>query len=230
MVNHIQEPGTYFTISLRGRRLFKVEKQLWKYMFWDFYGNRQDFHNSLMSEGVASSTYHRIVYLCCSHIIFNVYFSVTSSICSWLTLHWGHHWRGITGWQGIVWFPKQCSLNRFFFLSLHIIQLRLLASSVKVRHSGLPISICAYILHLPPSLQPLPCPLSSHPWTSFYAFPVSSLQAASFSASFSQYTHHHVQNTSVLPLVFSLQTVPPALSLDLMKIVASSTFSSSSPT
>ena len=50
-----------------------------------------------------------------------------------------------------------------------------------------------------PSFRPSPFPLSWH-------FPSS--------ASFSRYTHHlssvHVQTISVLPLVFSLQTVPPA--------------------
>ena len=30
-------------ISLRGRQLFKVEKQFWRDKFWIFYGKRQDF-------------------------------------------------------------------------------------------------------------------------------------------------------------------------------------------
>ena len=50
-----------------------------------------------------------------------------------------------------------------------------------------------------------------------FAFPVSSSLATPSSSSFSQYTHHlssvHVHTTSVSPLVFSLQTVPPVLSL-----------------
>ena len=50
-----------------------------------------------------------------------------------------------------------------------------------------------------------------------FAFPVSSFLATTYSASFSQYTHHlspvDVHTTSILPLVFSLQTFPPVLSL-----------------
>ena len=41
-------------ISLRYRRLFKVEKQFLKDTFLDFYGKGQDFHNILMSLGVRS--------------------------------------------------------------------------------------------------------------------------------------------------------------------------------
>ena len=66
-------------------------------------------------------------------------------------------------------------------------------------------------------LQPLPCSLSPHPYTSFLAFPISSFLATPSSASFSQYTHHlssvGVHTISVLPLEFSLQTFPPVLSL-----------------
>ena len=85
------------------------------------------------------------------------------------------------------------------------------------RLSGLSISIRSYLLHPRPStLQPLPCPLSPHPHTSFYSFPVSCFLAVPSSASFTQYTKHlssvHIQTPSVLPLVFSLQTAPPALS------------------
>ena len=39
---------------LRGRRLFKVEKQFWRYKFWDVYGKRQDFHKISMWLGVHS--------------------------------------------------------------------------------------------------------------------------------------------------------------------------------
>ena len=35
-------------------------------------------------------------------------------------------------------------------------------------HSGLSFSSCFYLLYPPPSLQPPPCPLSPHPWTSFW--------------------------------------------------------------
>ena len=39
---------------LRGRRLFKVEKQFWRDRFWDVYGKRQDFHKISMWLGVHS--------------------------------------------------------------------------------------------------------------------------------------------------------------------------------
>ena len=43
-----------FIISMRGRRLFKVEKQFWRDKFWDFYETRQDFHKILVWLGVHS--------------------------------------------------------------------------------------------------------------------------------------------------------------------------------
>ena len=56
------------------------------------------------------------------------------------------------------------------------------------------------------------CIFLRHP-TNVMSLPVSSFLAAPSSASFSQYKHLlssvHVQATSVLTLVFSLQTVPP---------------------
>ena len=90
-------------------------------------------------------------------------------------------------------------------------QLLLSASPIRSRHSGFSISMCSYLLHATLSLQPLPCPLSPHPYTSCQAFPVSSFLATPSSESFSQYTHHlssvHVHTTSVSPLGFSLQPV-----------------------
>ena len=44
--------------------------------------------------------------------------------------------------------------------------LLLSASLIRVRHIRFSISSCSYLLH-PPSLQPLPCLLSPHPYTSF---------------------------------------------------------------
>ncbi len=43
-------PGT----GLRGRRLFKVEKQFWRDKFLDFYGKMQDFHKISKWLGVHS--------------------------------------------------------------------------------------------------------------------------------------------------------------------------------
>ena len=48
----IQHTGVI--ISLRGRRLFKVEKQFWGDKFWDVYGKRQDYHKISMWLGVHS--------------------------------------------------------------------------------------------------------------------------------------------------------------------------------
>ena len=78
------------------------------------------------------------------------------------------------------------------------------------RHSFICSDVCSVTLATAMSSPP-------HPYASLYSFPVSYFLAAPFSASFSQYVLHlssvHDQTISVLPLVFSLQPVPPALSL-----------------
>ena len=129
------------------------------------------------------------------------------------------------------------------------ILLLLSASPVTGRQSGFSISIWSYLLHSPPSLQLLPCPLSLitsiNLLLGLLRFVFSGSSILSILLPIFQYTHHlssvHVHTTSVLPLVFSLQTFPPVLSLWcthsrscpfvslLMKIMKSSTFATSSP-
>ena len=91
--------------------------------------------------------------------------------------------------QGFLIKPGVCLLQTpsFFFFFFRLFPIR-------GRHSGFSFSSCFYQLYLPPSLQPQPCPLSPHPYTSFLAFPVSSFLATPSSTSFSQYTHHSTPN------------------------------------
>ena len=96
---------------------------------------------------------------------------------------------------------------------------------IRGRHSGFSICSCSYLLyHLCPAQYWKKKKTSTSSMSSFttsihllFGLPLSSFLATPSSASFSQYTHHHssvhVHTSSVLPLAFSLQTVPSVLSL-----------------
>ena len=55
--------------------------------------------------------------------------------------------------------------------SIILLLLLLSAFLIMGRHSGFSFSSCFYQLYLPLSVQPQPCPLSPHPYTSFLVFP-----------------------------------------------------------
>ena len=100
------------------------------------------------------------------------------------------------------------SLNQLHILYILIILLRS-ASSGNVRHIRFFISIWSYLLHPPPSVQPLPCPLWLHPFRPS-PFPLS--------------WQFHLQHPSpIYPSLF-LRTCPIHLSL------ASRVFSPDRPT
>ena len=92
--------------------------------------------------------------------------------------------------------------DRLFLFLLLLLRLLLSASPVKDRHSGFSICIWSYRLHTPPSLQPLPCPLSPHPFKPS-PFPLS---RGSCSASFSQ--HPYTQSSMLSGGWYATRNIP----------------------